>query len=266
MTPHPISELSAMAAGHQPPPHVVAHLDGCADCRTRLDLAVPLDVGAVWARVGPELHAPRPSIAERSAVRAGIDPTAVRIALAAPSMSGSWVVASALVLALGAALASTSASLSVMPVLVVAPVVAAVSMAFAYGPDVDPAHEVMAVTPYDPGRVLLARLVAVLGCNAVIAAAVDLLLPGDRLGAAWLLPMTTVALLAALVAAVASALVGAVVGGVAWVLLLAALTADATGSLAVLAAAPAQGASAALAAALLAALLRGFAGRPRQAA
>ena len=101
-----------------------------------------------------------------------------------------------------------------------APAVAAVGIAFAYGPGIDPAWELPSSCAVPDRMVLLTRVIAVFGLNAVLG-----LLASVASGAlaaltfGWLLPMTGVSALA-LAAAVAarSAVVGAGEGVAAWVI------------------------------------------------
>jgi hypothetical protein len=104
---------------------------------------------------------------------------------------------------------------------VVAPLLAAAAVAFAYGPGADPAHEVVAASPLSPVQALLVRLAAVLAANSLLAGAADLLLDGDGPPAGWLLPMTAAALLAVVVASRWMPAVGAAAGMGGWLLVLA---------------------------------------------
>lgn len=106
-------------------------------------------------------------------------------------------------------------------VLVVAPLVAAAAVAFAYGPAVAPAYEAVAATPLSPVRAMLVRLAAVLVANTVLAGVVDLAFDGRGPRAGWLLPMCAAALLAVLVASRWTPRIGASAGMGAWVLVLA---------------------------------------------
>jgi hypothetical protein len=90
-------------------------------------------------------------------------------------------------------------------------------VAFSYGPGVDPAYAIVAVTPLSPVRALLARLAIVLATNAALITAIDLVAGQDGLSARWLLPMAAVAMLAAVVASWSTPMAGAVTGIVVWV-------------------------------------------------
>jgi hypothetical protein len=80
--------------------------------------------------------------------------------------------ASALVMALGTlvtvSVVDPSAPDAVLPIVFFAPLVAALGIAFLYGPDVDPALEIELAAPLSTRVVLLARLVLVSGFNLLL--------------------------------------------------------------------------------------------------
>jgi hypothetical protein len=222
MTEHPTELLLQIADGAVPPPEARAHLATCQRCRGALAALAPLDLGYVWEGVAAELDAPRPGVLERLLVAVGVRPGLARFTATTPSLRLGWLLANALVLLLVAwPLALRPAASWPSGVLLVAPLVAAAAVAFAYGPAVDPAYEAVAATPLSPVQALLVRLAAVLVANTVLAGAVDLALGdgGPRTG--WLLPMCAAALLAVLVASRWNSGVGAAAGMGAWVLVLA---------------------------------------------
>jgi hypothetical protein len=222
MTEHPTELLLQIADGATPPPEARAHLATCQRCQQTLAALAPLDLDYVWQGVAAELDAPKPSLLERILVAAGVRPGLARFTATTPSLRVGWLLANALVLALVALpLALRPAAAWPSGVLVVAPLVAAAAVAFAYGPAVDPAYEAVAATPLSPVRALLVRLAAVLVANTALAGAVDLALGGRGPRAGWLLPMTAAALLAVLVASRWTPGVGAATGMGAWVLVLA---------------------------------------------
>ena len=100
----------------------------------------------------------------------------------------------------------------------IAPAVAAVGIAFVYGPGIDPAWELSSSCAVSDRIVLLTRAVAVFALNSGLG-----LLASTASGAAaaltfgWLLPMTAISMLALAVAVMArSAVVGAGAGLAAW--------------------------------------------------
>jgi hypothetical protein len=221
MTEHPTELLLQVADGAIPPPQARAHLTACQRCQQTLAALAPLDLGYVWQGVAAEVDAPKPGVLERLLVAVGVPPGLARFTATTPTLRLGWLLANALVLGLVAVpLALRPAAAWPSAVLLVAPLVAAAAVAFAYGPAVDPAYEAVAATPLSPVRALLVRLAAVLVVNSLLAGAVDLVLDGGGASAGWLLPMTAAALLAALVASRWSPAVGAAAGMGAWLLVL----------------------------------------------
>jgi hypothetical protein len=222
MTEHPTELLLQIADGGVPPAEARAHLATCQRCQQTLEALAPLDLGYVWQGVAAELDAPRPGLLERVLVAAGIRPGLARFTATTPSLRLGWLLANALVLLL-VALPMTLKPAAAWPsaMLLVAPLVAAAAVAFAYGPAVDPAYEAVAATPLSPVLALLVRLAAVLLANSLLAGAVDLALDGGGPRVGWLLPMTAAALLAVLVASRWTPVVGAAAGMGAWLLVLA---------------------------------------------
>jgi hypothetical protein len=121
-------------------------------------------------------------------------------------------------------------------VALLAPAVAAVAIAYSYGPGVDPAWELSCSMAVSDRMVLLVRALAVFAVNAVLGLAASALaaavgLPagpgsGSASGAAaavtfgWLIPMTAVCAFALAVATVArSASAGAAAGVAAWLII-----------------------------------------------
>lgn len=107
-------------------------------------------------------------------------------------------------------------SLGELPLLLLAPIVAALGVALAYGPEVDPLLEVVLATPTSPRLVLLARLILVLGYDLGLTTLASLILsivaPQIPLGTliwAWLVPMLLLSGLALLL----SLLYGPAFGG-----------------------------------------------------
>ena len=101
-------------------------------------------------------------------------------------------------------------------------------MAYAYGPGVDPAFELTQTMAVPDRLVLLARVLAVFGINAVFGLAASLVAaPVTGLALGWLLPMTTVAALGLAAATLArSANVGVAAGMAGWGLIVLANAAE----------------------------------------
>jgi hypothetical protein len=180
-----------------------------------------IDLNRVWVNVAAEVWRRRPGPLERTAARLLRSPALARALVATPSLLLPWLTASAVLLAVGA-LAQAGGGQPLVWLL--APAVAAVGIAYSYGPGLDPAWELSVSMPVSDRLVLLTRAVAVFAVNAAFgliasAAALAVHAPPDaaRLTFAWLLPMTAASALALAVAvAVRSAVAGAMTGVGAW--------------------------------------------------
>jgi hypothetical protein len=195
------------------------HLLTCPDCRARIAAHVdtpPLD--AVWARVQERAQAPRPSPVERLLVRLGVSETDALLVAHAPSLRTSWLFGLAATLAFAALGAAWGGTRGLVFFLLVAPLVPVAGVAFAYGPDVDPAYETGLAAPYPAARLLLLRTVAVLVTSLPLTVLVGLFVPAlSEAPVSWLLPALTftAVVLAASTWARPSAV--AIVLGVGWV-------------------------------------------------
>lgn len=217
MTEHPRELLPLIAEGMQPPDEVRRHVAVCTACTAALEALAPLDLAYAWEGVAAEADAPPQRPLERLLVRFGVGGAAARFVTVTPSLRPEWLGASAGVLALAVAgmLVGRPGELSL--VVLVAPVLAAALVAFAYGPASDPAYELVAATPLSPLLAVLLRLGIVLAANSTLVLAADLLASGgDGLRLVWFLPMTFVALLAASIALRTSPLLGAGAGMALW--------------------------------------------------
>jgi hypothetical protein len=207
---HCTDALAEYAAGTQPGPAratVQAHLARCPSCRA--DLASWTTVAA--ATLGPPQAPPGPARAVRAAlIRSALTPTAMpahtrRVVFAGQLLRAElrlvrpavWV-ASVLVMACAVGLARGGGDDSFGLLLsLVAPLLAVAGVAAVYGPESDPAFDVLALTPTSPRLVLLARVTLVFGYDLVLSLAASalapLVAPDVRLVglvAAWLGPMT----------------------------------------------------------------------------
>lgn len=212
---HPRELLPLIAEGLQPPADVRAHVASCESCTAAVEALSPLDLDYTWDGVAAEADAPRPGVLERLLVRCGVGPAAARFVGATPSLRPEWLLASAGTLALAAAGMAVGERGEVSLVVLLAPLIAAALVAFAYGPSSDPAYELIAATPLSPLLALLLRLAVVLSASSVLVLAADLLADG-RLRPAWFLPMTFVALVSAGIALRTSPLLGAGAGMALW--------------------------------------------------
>ena len=226
---HPKDLLPARVNGTLGPAEgqrVGEHLRACAACRAELASWKALAEATVAA--SERLPSPPPSVlegalakieGEGTASEAG--PAAARrpaamLSLAIQLLVGQlplvrreiWA-ASAVTMAMGcliAALTATGASLASSAFAVFAPIIAAVGVAFVYGPENDPSLEIALSTPTSPRLVLLARLVLVYGYDLALALAATVALAAANgtsglwpLISLWIGPMLFLSALALLV-------------------------------------------------------------------
>jgi hypothetical protein len=174
-----------------------------------------VDLRRVWLGVAAEVWRRRPGLVERLAGRALRSPGLARALVTTPSLVLGWVLASAVVLATGA-IATLGTHTPFVALL--APVVAAAGIAYAYGPSVDPAWELSLSVAISHRMVLLVRVLVVFTLDAVlglIASAASGTAAAVTFG--WLVPMTAVSAVAlAAATATRSADVGVAAGLAAW--------------------------------------------------
>jgi hypothetical protein len=172
---------------------VEAHLHRCGQCRSALPVD-PAWLAASWERVAATVTAPRLTLLERALRRCGVPEHLARLLAATATLGKAWLTAVAAVLGFAvfyayASQAALSEPARLLPFLLAAPVLPVAGIAVAYGPRVDPVHELLAATPVAGARLLLLRTSAVLVAALVPAGLATPLLPGPPLlGAAWLLP------------------------------------------------------------------------------
>jgi hypothetical protein len=176
-----------------------------------------INLDRVWTSVAAEVWRRHPGWLERTAARLLRSPGLARALLTTPSLLVPWLVSTVVVFGAGALLRLGPGQPAVW---LLAPAVAAVGIACAYGPGIDPAWELCYSMPVSERMVLLTRAVAVFAVNAVLG-----LVASAASGAAasltfgWLLPMTAICGLTLAVAVAArSATVGSAAGVAAWVI------------------------------------------------
>ena len=221
MTEHPRELLLLIASGRMPDAETSAHLASCATCTATLNALSEVDLDYSWRAVETELDAPKRSWIERLLAGFGVSPGAARFAALTPTLRPAWVLASIVVLVLAAAV-TQSVDSALPPILLAAPLLAAGTVAFAYGPGADRAYEVTSATPLSPVTGLLIRLTAVLVADSALVGIVDAIAGSRTL--MWFLPMAAIAGLSAVVAARTQPLIGAATGMVVWSFVVAAIT------------------------------------------
>lgn len=182
------------------------HVTDCGECRALLHEQGVIDearLRGVWSGVAVRVRAVERPWHERALVRLGMKEHDARLLAATPSLTVSWLLGVAVVLALavGAAWAlPVRDSHATFAFLVLTPLLPVAGVAAAFGPRVDPAYELAVAAPMSSLRVLLLRATAVLASSFGIASVAALALPGAGwVGAGWIVPalMLTVATLAA---------------------------------------------------------------------
>jgi hypothetical protein len=198
----------------------------------RNDAPADVDLSRVWISVAAQVWRREPGRLERAADRLLRSPGLARALLTTPSLLLPWLLTSVVVLAAGAA-ATLNSGQPVVALL--APAVAAVAIAYSYGPGIDPAWELSCSMAVSDRMVLLVRALAVFAVNALLGLAASAVAAaaapaGHGTGAAsgvaaavtfgWLIPMTAVCAFALAVAMVArSANAGAAAGVAAWLII-----------------------------------------------
>ena len=178
-----------------------------------------VDLDRVWIGVAAQVWRRRPGPVERTAGRLLRSPGLARALLTTPSLLLPWLIASATVLAAGAA-ATRGTGQPLVALL--APAVAAAGIAYAYGPGIDPAWELSRSMAVSDRMVLLVRALAVFAVNAALGLAASAASgTAAALTFGWLIPMTAVcALSLAAATAVRSPNAGVAAGVAGWTITL----------------------------------------------
>ena len=184
---------------------------------TDAEIPSDVDLSRVWVGVAAQVWQRRPGPLERAAGRLLRSPGLARALVATPSLLLGWMIATVVVLAVGAV---ATLGTGTPYVALAAPAVAGAGIAFAYGPGIDPAWELSQSLAVSDRMVLLVRALAVFGLNAVlglVASAASGVAAAVTFG--WLVPMTAVCALALAAATVSrSAYVGVAAGVSGWVI------------------------------------------------
>lgn len=145
-------------------------------------------IDANWRAITFELDAPVPSRTERVLRRVGFSSATARLVAATPALRRSWAAALIVVVLIGLSAVSDNPD-NITTMLVLAPLVPVLGVGLAYGPTVDPVHEIGLATPIRGLRLLLIRAATVMAVSVVVLAGSMLLSPASNvLAFAWLLP------------------------------------------------------------------------------
>lgn len=178
-----------------------AHLLACDRCRAGVaEVSEQDQLERMWAEVTEAVDAPGLGVVERGLVWLGVPDHVARLLAATPSLRLSWLGAEALalgfaVIAANVALTESGREFGVFLFLMVAALLPVGGVAAAYGPGLDPTHEVSLASPMRSFGLLMIRAAAVLGTSTLLAGLGALALPGlDWAAVAWLLPSLGLAL------------------------------------------------------------------------
>ncbi len=165
------------------------HLLRCEVCRRLLQAAVQTDrLDRVWAEIIERVETPKRSLLERLLRHVGVDEATARLVAVTPSLKGSWLTGTTVVLVLALLAAQTNPQ-GVSVFLLMAPVLPVAGVALAFGPAADPAHEIVASTPHSAVHLLAVRTAVVVSSCLLPAAVASAFLPGDFwVAMAWLGP------------------------------------------------------------------------------
>ena len=165
-----------------------------------LDRAWQGVIGEVWsAPIGP---------VERVARKVLHSAALARVLVVSPVLILAWIVASAVVFALGIVVTQATDQ-PLIPLL--APALAAVGVANAYGAGADVAYEITRTMPVSSRMILLVRITLVFAINTVLGGIASLVTPAlGSVTLLWLLPMVAISMIGL---AVATLLGSPVIGG-----------------------------------------------------
>ena len=203
---------------------IEAHLLSCAECRELLATTgnrntLPAElIDAMWNEIADVVDRPHQAPVEWVLRRLGISEPAARIVSATPALRLAWIGAVAIVAAFAvwAAYGSTN---DPIVFLWFAPVVPLAGVATAFGPSIDPLHELALAAPLPATRILALRTFAVGVTAGLVLVPASLALPGlHASAAAWIMPALAVSALALALGTVMEAGRGALVAGGLWIL------------------------------------------------
>ena len=197
---------------------IEAHLMSCETCRASLAPHVDRRVlDDLWTRINDTVRRPTRGPVERFLVALGINDHTARLLGATRSLSLSWFLAIAVALTFAVA-AAHSGERGFIVFLMVAPLLPLAGVAAAYGPGVDPTHEIGVASPMRSFNLLLIRAAAVLVTTVLLGAVAAVALPElNWTAVAWLLPALGLVAAALALATFVAPLPAAVIVAIAWV-------------------------------------------------
>lgn len=174
-----------------------------------------IDLDRVWHGVAGEVWSEPVPPVERIARKVLQSAALARVLVVSPLLIVAWIIASAIVFALGVIVTQATGQ-PLIPL--VAPALAAVGVAYAYGAGSDVAFEITRTMPVSGRMILLVRIVLVFAISTVLGGIASLMTPAmGEITALWLLPMVGISMLALAIATViGSPVIGGGVALLAW--------------------------------------------------
>ena len=172
---------------------VEMHVTACAACRSLVVSETDEVTQSAGERVkralDEHLDTPRVGWVGRSLRRVGVSDADAGLLAATLSLQGSWLAACSVALGF-VTLASFAGpkGVALAAFLVAAPIVPLAGVALAYGPRVDPTHEIALAASVPAARVILLRTLAVTAPGLPLLVGLSFFLPGGLIAFAWLLP------------------------------------------------------------------------------
>lgn len=144
------------------------------------------------AAIETELDAPEPGYLARLLLRLGVSEATVPLVTATPALRRSFVISVLVVVLFALSAANNNAGDGVDRIVVflsLAPIIPLAGVALAFGPGVDPTHEVAIAAPIDGFRLFLIRATTVVGASTLALLLASMLVPaGGMHRVAWVLP------------------------------------------------------------------------------
>ena len=219
------------------------HLHVCAACRAELREwqvlvdAVRVEAGARFTTLPPLSSVVRANLSRRPSAAQAMGSAAHLIRAQWPLLRG-LLPAAILVLILGivGTISLRDDTRAALPLLALAPIAAALSVAFLHNTEADPAWEIVASASTRPGALVFARLTLLLGCIVVVLLGGSVAVSLTRgvsfgpLVAAWLGPLLLLSALATALAVRWSATIAAGASLTLWISLVTVLVREVGGS------------------------------------
>jgi hypothetical protein len=185
-----LSRYQAGTADRVSAASIETHLADCEQCRGRLAVDIQW-LERSWAGIADRVEPGRLGVVERALMFFGAPSHLARLVVVSPVMRIPFLISLVLVLGFAVAVSNVDSPRETIHVfLAVAPLLPVAGVAFAYGPLVDPAHEITLAAPLDSLFLLLLRAATVLTVAITVSLLAWTLVPAaDAIGVtAWLLP------------------------------------------------------------------------------